>query len=157
MSNSFGVHSEVGKLHKVIVHRPNLDLKRLTPNNHDDLLFDDILQVLEIDVTDLLAQKILHRLGIENGEGISDGQFEQGRPVHGTEKGFNFTQGNAGTVRGTNQRPGAGPCDHVRADTIPLQHLQHANVRRAKGSASTQGDADLSSGEKISDQVDHVI
>jgi arginine deiminase len=45
MSNEFGVHSEVGKLRKVIVHRPDLSLKRLTPNNHDDLLFDDVLWV----------------------------------------------------------------------------------------------------------------
>jgi arginine deiminase len=45
MSNVFGVHSEVGKLRKVIVHRPDLSLKRLTPNNHDELLFDDVLWV----------------------------------------------------------------------------------------------------------------
>ena len=45
MSNTFGVHSEVGKLRKVIVHRPDLSLKRLTPSNHDDLLFDDVLWV----------------------------------------------------------------------------------------------------------------
>jgi len=45
MSNEFGVNSEVGKLRKVIVHRPNLDLKRLTPTNHDELLFDDVLWV----------------------------------------------------------------------------------------------------------------
>ena len=42
---AFGVHSEVGKLRKVIVHRPDLSLKRLTPTNHDDLLFDDVLWV----------------------------------------------------------------------------------------------------------------
>ena len=42
---SFGVHSEVGKLRKVIVHRPDLSLMRLTPANHDDLLFDDVLWV----------------------------------------------------------------------------------------------------------------
>jgi arginine deiminase len=41
----FGVHSEVGKLRQVIVHRPELSLKRLTPANHDDLLFDDVLWV----------------------------------------------------------------------------------------------------------------
>src|SRR5512140_2878962 len=41
----FGVYSEVGKLRKVIVHRPDLSLKRLTPTNHDDLLFDDVLWV----------------------------------------------------------------------------------------------------------------
>ena len=45
MGNKFGVHSEVGKLRKVIVHRPELSLKRLTPNNHDELLFDDVLWV----------------------------------------------------------------------------------------------------------------
>ena len=42
---AFGVHSEVGKLRQVIVHRPELSLKRLTPDNHDELLFDDVLWV----------------------------------------------------------------------------------------------------------------
>ncbi len=42
---SFGVHSEVGKLRTVIVHRPDLSLERLTPGNHDELLFDDVLWV----------------------------------------------------------------------------------------------------------------
>lgn len=41
----FGVNSEVGKLRKVIVHRPDLSLKRLTPENNDELLFDDVLWV----------------------------------------------------------------------------------------------------------------
>jgi len=42
---TFGVHSEVGKLRKVMVHRPELSLQRLTPGNHDELLFDDVLWV----------------------------------------------------------------------------------------------------------------
>jgi len=41
----FGVHSEVGKLRQVMVHRPELSLQRLTPSNHDELLFDDVLWV----------------------------------------------------------------------------------------------------------------
>ena len=41
----YGVHSEVGKLRKVMVHRPDLSLQRLTPMNHDELLFDDVLWV----------------------------------------------------------------------------------------------------------------
>jgi arginine deiminase len=41
----FGVHSEVGKLRRVLVHRPDLSLTRLTPSNHDELLFDDVLWV----------------------------------------------------------------------------------------------------------------
>jgi arginine deiminase len=45
MMATFGVHSEVGKLRKVIVHRPELSLQRLTPSNHDELLFDDVLWV----------------------------------------------------------------------------------------------------------------
>ncbi len=43
--DKFGVYSEVGKLRKVIVHRPELSLQRLTPSNHDELLFDDVLWV----------------------------------------------------------------------------------------------------------------
>jgi arginine deiminase len=43
----FGAYSEAGKLKKVLVHRPGLDLRRLTPQNHDELLFDDILWVDE--------------------------------------------------------------------------------------------------------------
>jgi arginine deiminase len=42
---NLGAHSEVGKLRKVMVHRPELSLQRLTPSNHDDLLFDDVLWV----------------------------------------------------------------------------------------------------------------
>jgi arginine deiminase len=42
---AFGVDSEVGTLRKVMVHRPELSLQRLTPTNHDDLLFDDVLWV----------------------------------------------------------------------------------------------------------------
>jgi arginine deiminase len=42
---SFGVHSEVGKLRKVMVHRPGLEHTRLTPSNAADLLFDDVIWV----------------------------------------------------------------------------------------------------------------
>jgi len=45
MTTTFGVHSEVGRLRQVMVHRPELSLQRLTPGNHDDLLFDDVLWV----------------------------------------------------------------------------------------------------------------
>ena len=42
---TFGVPSEVGKLRKVIVHRPGLEHSRLTPSNAEELLFDDVLWV----------------------------------------------------------------------------------------------------------------
>ncbi|WP_336629418.1 MULTISPECIES: arginine deiminase [unclassified Microbacterium] len=38
-----GVHSEVGVLRQVIVHRPGRELDRLTPGNCRELLFDDVL------------------------------------------------------------------------------------------------------------------
>jgi len=41
----YGVFSEVGRLRKVMVHRPDLSLRRLTPANHADFLFDDVLWV----------------------------------------------------------------------------------------------------------------
>lgn len=41
----YHVDSEVGELRQVILHRPDLELKRLTPTNKDDLLFDDVLWV----------------------------------------------------------------------------------------------------------------
>ena len=41
----FGVHSEVGKLHKVMVCAPGVAHTRLTPSNCDALLFDDVLWV----------------------------------------------------------------------------------------------------------------
>lgn len=41
----FHVDSETGRLRRVILHRPDLELKRLTPTNKDALLFDDVLWV----------------------------------------------------------------------------------------------------------------
>ena len=39
------VDSEVGRLRQAILHRPDLELKRLTPTNQDEYLFDDVLWV----------------------------------------------------------------------------------------------------------------
>ncbi|MGW7298833.1 arginine deiminase [Streptomyces sp. NPDC054829] len=41
----YGVHSEVGRLRKVLVCAPGLAHRRLTPTNSDDLLFDDVMWV----------------------------------------------------------------------------------------------------------------
>ncbi|GAA3208596.1 arginine deiminase [Nonomuraea helvata] len=40
---AFHVDSEVGRLRQVLLHRPDLALKRLTPSNKDAFLFDDVL------------------------------------------------------------------------------------------------------------------
>ena len=42
-----GVHSEAGKLRKVMVCSPGLAHQRLTPGNCNDLLFDDVLWVAQ--------------------------------------------------------------------------------------------------------------
>jgi arginine deiminase len=39
------VRSEVGRLREVILHRPDLELRRLTPANKDTLLFDELVWV----------------------------------------------------------------------------------------------------------------
>jgi arginine deiminase len=45
MSATYGVHSEVGRLRKVLVCSPGLAHRRLTPSNNDELLFDDVMWV----------------------------------------------------------------------------------------------------------------
>ena len=40
---TFSVDSEVGQLRRAIIHRPGLELSRLTPDNIGALLFDDIV------------------------------------------------------------------------------------------------------------------
>ncbi|HCB04724.1 MAG TPA: arginine deiminase [Nocardioides sp.] len=45
VSASYGVHSEVGRLRKVLVCAPGLAHRRLTPSNNDELLFDDVMWV----------------------------------------------------------------------------------------------------------------
>ncbi len=57
-----GVASEVGRLREVIVHRPGLELSRVTPENRAELLFDDIpwLQRARLEhaaFTDLLGSR----------------------------------------------------------------------------------------------------
>jgi arginine deiminase len=40
---TFSVQSEIGRLRQAIIHRPGLELSRLTPQNIRGLLFDDVL------------------------------------------------------------------------------------------------------------------
>ncbi len=40
---TFHVDSEVGQLRQAIVHRPGLELSRLSPRNIEELLFDDVM------------------------------------------------------------------------------------------------------------------
>ncbi len=60
----FGVDSEVGQLRQVIVHRPGLELKRLTPENAAELLFDDVLWVTEAQAEHDDFTAVLRRHGV---------------------------------------------------------------------------------------------
>lgn len=61
----FHVDSETGRLRRVIVHRPGLELKRLTPTNKDDLLFDDVLWVRRARHEHDAFADTLRELGVE--------------------------------------------------------------------------------------------
>ncbi|MER5406296.1 arginine deiminase family protein [Streptomyces sp. NPDC002769] len=43
--SAYGVHSDVGRLRRVLVCAPGLAHRRLTPTNSGDLLFDDVMWV----------------------------------------------------------------------------------------------------------------
>ncbi|MGC5015042.1 arginine deiminase [Streptosporangium sp. DT93] len=60
-----GVHSEVGTLRKVIVHRPELSFHRLTPRNMNDLLFDDILWVEQAQAEHDAFVEVMRERGVE--------------------------------------------------------------------------------------------
>ncbi|MEU8669341.1 arginine deiminase [Streptomyces anulatus] len=57
-ASALGVHSEVGRLRKVLVCAPGLAHRRLTPTNSGDLLFDDVMWVenAQRDHADFVAQ-----------------------------------------------------------------------------------------------------
>jgi arginine deiminase len=61
----FGVYSEVGKLRKVLVHRPELSLQRLTPANCQELLFDDVLWVERAQLEHDQFVQVLRSHGVE--------------------------------------------------------------------------------------------
>lgn len=61
----FHVDSETGRLRRVILHRPGLELKRLTPTNKDDLLFDDVLWVRRARQEHDAFAGTLRELGVE--------------------------------------------------------------------------------------------
>lgn len=60
----YRVDSEVGVLRQVILHRPDLELKRLTPGNKDRLLFDDVLWVQRAQVEHDTFAALLRARGV---------------------------------------------------------------------------------------------
>jgi arginine deiminase len=64
-ATTLGVHSEVGKLRKVMVCRPGLAHMRLTPDNCHDLLFDDVIWVQEAEKEHFGFTQMMRERGIE--------------------------------------------------------------------------------------------
>ena len=57
---ALGVHSEVGRLREVVLHRPGLELERLTPATVRELLFEDVRTIrrLEKDADEVFRSAI---------------------------------------------------------------------------------------------------
>ena len=64
-NTAFSVDSEVGKLRKVIVHRPGLEQRRLTPDNASNLLFDDVIWVDKAKAEHAAFVDVLEQRGVE--------------------------------------------------------------------------------------------
>ncbi len=62
---TLGVHSETGKLRQVIVCRPGLAHRRLTPGNCENLLFDDVFWVKQAQKDHDAFADVMRNEGIE--------------------------------------------------------------------------------------------
>ena len=105
----FGVHSEVGRLRRVMVHRPGLEHTRLTPSNAEELLFDDVIWVARAKAEHDMFCEVMRDRGVEvfhveqllaealdqpGGQGLGQ------RPHPGRARGRH---------RGSRPGPGVGP------------------------------------------------
>jgi arginine deiminase len=61
----FDVESEIGTLRAVLLHRPDLELQRLTPSNVDELLFDEIMWVDQAQAEHDAFAELLRSRGVE--------------------------------------------------------------------------------------------
>src|SRR5207342_2982739 len=60
-----GAYSEVGRLRRVMVHRPGLEHSRLTPSNAEELLFDDVLWVARAKAEHDMFCEVMRDRGVE--------------------------------------------------------------------------------------------
>src|SRR5215470_16116190 len=60
-----GAYSEVGRLRRVMVHRPGLEHTRLTPSNAEDLLFDDVIWVARAKAEHDMFVEAMRERGVE--------------------------------------------------------------------------------------------
>ncbi|MDZ4094961.1 MAG: arginine deiminase [Paracoccaceae bacterium] len=64
-SHKLGVHSETGRLRQVIVCRPGLAHRRLTPDNCEALLFDDVFWVKQAQKDHDVFAQLMRAEGVE--------------------------------------------------------------------------------------------
>ena len=62
---ALGAYSEVGRLRRVLVHRPGLEHTRLTPSNAEELLFDDVIWVARAKAEHDMFVEVMRDRGIE--------------------------------------------------------------------------------------------
>jgi arginine deiminase len=62
---TYGVHSEAGVLRRVLVHRPGIEMTRLTPANAASLLFDDVIWVKQARIDHMGFVDIVRERGVE--------------------------------------------------------------------------------------------
>jgi arginine deiminase len=60
-----GAYSEVGRLRRVMVHRPGLEHTRLTPSNAGELLFDDVIWVARAKAEHDMFVEVMRERGVE--------------------------------------------------------------------------------------------
>ena len=97
-----GTNSEVGKLHTVMVHRPDLAHERLSPSNCHELLFDDVIWVRrarqEFDAfVDLMRERdtevlVLHELLAQTLEDREAREWLLSRRIRPEEVTLMFTE-----------------------------------------------------------------
>ncbi len=65
MTLTYGVHSEAGKLRRVMVHKPGAAMARLTPANCAELLFDDVIWVKQARIEHMTFVDAMRNRGVE--------------------------------------------------------------------------------------------
>tara|TARA_R110000850_G_scaffold49695_7_gene122438 strand:- start:11197 stop:12432 length:1236 start_codon:yes stop_codon:yes gene_type:complete len=65
VSLAYGVHSEAGKLRRVLVHKPGAAMARLTPANCAELLFDDVIWVKQARIEHMTFVDAMRNRGVE--------------------------------------------------------------------------------------------
>jgi arginine deiminase-like protein len=85
---TFSVQSEVGQLRQAIIHRPGLELSRLTPQNLGQLLFNDVLWAKKaMEEHDVFAETLRERACGGAARGDWRGRRGRGRQVRDTAIG----------------------------------------------------------------------